>query len=295
MSRRVVRDRVLDVEERLRSVLHDPWNPERAAEVEAELQVVVRGRRRIRIGERVRRGVPGRVAERDVDAAVVERGEPRPIVAERARLRERRGRTVDRAAVDDVRGFWRRLLLDRGRRRPSLPGRRCGGLPDDLAERLHRQRHDGRRAVTRHDDLAARGNEAAHLDPQRPRAVVDLRDREGAVVGRERGQRPIAASGGHDRARNTHAGERDAAGQIARFAVPLRRGRRPQQHGDHRDRDASHRIRGAAPAARAGGLPAKASATAGLFGVGRSTRSTTIAVCGPFVGSSFNPSCCSSA
>ena len=190
MRRRVVRDRVLDVEERLRSVLHEPWNPERTAEVEAELQVVVRRRRRTRIGERVRRGVPGRVAERDVDAAVVERGEPRPVVAERARLRERRRRAVDRAAVDDVGGFWRRLLLDGGRRRPSLSGRGRGGLPDDLAERLHRQRHDGRRAVNR----ARRSRGSTGTKPRiSTRSVhvpcVDVGDLECSVVGRQRRER----------------------------------------------------------------------------------------------------------
>ena len=150
--------------------------------------------------------------------------------------------------------------------RGCLAGR--GGLPDDLAERLHRQRHDGRCAVNGHDDLAAHGHEAAHLDAKRPRAVVDVGDLECSVVGRQRRERLAVTDGADGRAGNAHAGEGDAAGQIGALCGSVRHDRRPQQSGDHRGREPVH-LPG--PIARAGGLPAKASATAGLFGVGRST------------------------
>ena len=70
---------------------------------------------RCRSAERVRLRVPGGVAERAGERASVEAGRPRPVVADRARLREARGRAVHGRPGEDL----RRLGVSRG------------GCPDD--------------------------------------------------------------------------------------------------------------------------------------------------------------------
>ena len=90
------------------------------------MHVVVVGARCRHAGQRIRAGVPGRVAEEAADHAVVERTGAAAVVAEGGRLRERRGRAVVDAAVDQkpVCGSTPHPQVDRLRVAPQPVARR---------------------------------------------------------------------------------------------------------------------------------------------------------------------------
>ena len=179
-------------------------NSERASQRGHSGDPVVTGLRCVLPAQGKGPGIQGGIVENDADAPGVESFGPVAISPKRLKLRERRGRSVVYASVDEeaiggllielVIGYpgrcgrfvfrFRCLVLGRGWRDMLLPGAGRRGRFDlslDLVERQHAQFPFSCTAISgRH--LLLDGRKALHFDFNRPGSVRQIREREQTLL-----------------------------------------------------------------------------------------------------------------